>query len=152
MRRFIALLAGALLILSSQILAADKQKVVYHINGGDAQQQAAALGNVRNHISAMGAENLDIKIVMHGDGLSLLLLPEYQNKTKMKTANADQNMLARIDGLKMDGVQFQICANTLKGRNIPKDALYDFSEEDVVPSGVAQLSILQTQGYTYIKP
>ncbi|MCW8875272.1 MAG: DsrE family protein [Gammaproteobacteria bacterium] len=152
MRGLIALFTAALLSFGGQALATDKQKVAYHINGGDAQQQAAALGNVRNHINAMGADKLDIKVVMHGDGLSLVLLPEHQDKTKMKTANADQNMQARIDGLKMDGVQFQVCANTLKGRNIPKEALYDFKEDDVVPSGVAQLSILQEQGYTYIKP
>lgn len=152
MRGLITLFTAALLSFGGQALAADEQKVVYHINGGDAQQQAAALGNVRNHINAMGADNLEIKVVTHGDGLSLLLLPEHQGKTKMKTANADQNMQARIDGLKMDGVQFQVCANTLKGRNIPKEALYDFNEEDVVPSGVAQLSILQAQGFTYIKP
>lgn len=152
MRGLIAFLTAALLSLGGQALAAEKQKVVYHINGGDAQQQAAALGNVRNHINALGAENLDIKVVMHGDGLSLVLFPDQQSKTKMKTANADQNMQARIDGLKMDGVQFQVCANTLKGRDIPKEALYGVTKEDIIPSGVAQLSILQTQGYTYIKP
>jgi uncharacterized protein len=152
MRGLMILLAVALLGLGGQALAGDKQKVVYHINGGDAQQQAAALGNVRNHINALGAENLDVKVVMHGDGLSLVLFPEEQGKTKMKTANADQNMQARIDGLKADGVQFQVCANTLKGRNIPKEALYGVAEDDIIPSGVAQLSILQVQGYTYIKP
>lgn len=152
MRGLMALLAGALLILGGQAMAGDKQKVVYHINGGDAQQQAAALGNVRNHIKALGAENLDIKVVMHGDGLSMVIFPEDQSRTKMKTANADQNMQARIDGLKADGVQFQVCANTLKGRDIPKEALYGVSENDIIPSGVAQLSILQVQGYTYIKP
>jgi intracellular sulfur oxidation DsrE/DsrF family protein len=152
MRGLLALLAGALLTLGGQALAGDKQKVIYHINGGEAQQQAAAMGNIRNHINALGAENLDIKVVMHGDGLSLVLLPEHQGKTKMKSANADQNMQARIDGLKADGVQFQVCANTLKGRDIPKDALYSVAEEDIIPSGVAQLSILQVQGYTYIKP
>ena len=152
MRGLLALLAGALLTLGGQALAGDKQKVIYHINGGEAQHQAAAMGNIRNHINALGAENLDIKVVMHGDGLSLVLLPEHQGKTKMKSANADQNMQARIDGLKADGVQFQVCANTLKGRDIPKDALYSVAEQDIIPSGVAQLSILQVQGYTYIKP
>jgi hypothetical protein len=32
------------------------------------------------------------------------------------------------------------------------DALYDTSEADIVPSGVAELSRLQQLGYTYIKP
>ncbi len=129
-----------------------KQKVVYHINGGDAAQQAAALGNIRNHLTAIGTDKVDVKVVMHGDGLSLLLPPENLSQTKMKMANANPQMQARIDALKNDGVQFQICANTLQGRSIPTSALYGFQESDIVPSGVAQLSILQMQGYTYIKP
>jgi hypothetical protein len=61
-------------------------------------------------------------------------------------------MQAKISGLKGQGVKFEICANTLKGRNVPMDALYDTSEADIVPSGVAELSRLQQLGYTYIKP
>ena len=147
--------------LSSMILlaaaggagAADKQKVVYHLNDGDAGHQTAALRNVQNHINAVGAANLDLKVVMHGDGLSLLLYPDSMGHTKMKTANATDEMQAKIAGLKNQGVQFQVCANTLKGRKIDaSNDLYDVAEGDIVPSGVAQLGILQSQGYAYIKP
>ena len=50
------------------------------------------------------------------------------------------------------GVSFNICANTLKGRKVDPANLYDFDEADIVPSGVAELAHLQAQGYTYIKP
>ena len=101
----------------------------------------------------VGAENLDLKVVLHGDGLALLLYPEAKEHTKMKAANATEEMQARVAGLKQQGVQFQICANTVKGRKInAEEDLYDFSEADVVPSGVAQLAILQGEGYAYIKP
>ena len=70
----------------------------------------------------------------------------------MKEANADADMQAKIAGLKEQGVKFNICANTLKGRKIPMEALYDVKEEDIVPSGVAELAHLQYEGYTYIKP
>jgi hypothetical protein len=129
-----------------------KQKVVYHINYYDAKKQAGALRNIQNHINAVGAENLDLIVVMHGNGVSLVMEPEYLSETKMKEANATAEMQARISGLKQQGVDFQICANTLKGREIPMAALYDVSEGDIVPSGVAELSHLQMQGYTYIKP
>ena len=154
MRRVVSLISAAImgLALVGCATVPPKQKVVYHINGGDAGQQAAALSNIRNHLSAMGVDKVDVKVVMHGDGLSLLLPPENLSQTKMKTANANLQMQARIDALKNDGVQFQVCANTLEGRGIPKSVLYGFQESDIVPSGVAQLSILQTQGYTYIKP
>jgi intracellular sulfur oxidation DsrE/DsrF family protein len=129
-----------------------KQKVVYHVNYYGPQQQAGALRNVQNHINAVGAENLELAVVMHGNGLSLLLYPDSLSETKMKEANADDQMQARIAGLKQQGVAFKVCANTLKGRNIEVDDLYDVDEADIVPSGVAELSKLQGQGYTYIKP
>jgi len=141
--------------LSSPLLANDrygKQKVVYHINGDDAQAQVAALRNVQNHVNAIGADNIELKIVMHGDGVSLVMDPDYLEGTKMKVANATSEMQARIAGLKQQGVAFEVCANTLKGRNIPRDALYDMEDADIVPSGVAELSRLQQMGFTYIKP
>ncbi len=130
----------------------DKQKVVYHVNFDDAKTQAAALGNVQNHINAVGKENIEVKVVMHGDGVSLLLEPDALEGTKMKQANATPEMQAKISGLKDQGVKFEVCANTLKGRNVPVDGLYDTDDADIVPSGVAELSRLQQMGYTYIKP
>jgi len=131
-----------------------KQKVVYHINSDNPKQQAGALRNIQNHINAVGAANLELKVIMHGNGLSLVLLPEALGRTKgMKAANADTQMQASIDGLRNQGVKFEVCANTLKGRNIDlMNDLYMVDEGDVVPSGVAQLAHLQAQGYTYIKP
>ena len=100
----------------------------------------------------MGAENIDLRVVMHGDGVSLVLEPDALEGTKMKAANATDVVQAKISGLKDQGVKFEVCANTLKGRNVPIDALYDVSEEDIVPSGVAEISRLEQLGYTYIKP
>jgi len=129
-----------------------QQKVVYHINGDDPKVQTAALRNIKNQIDAVGADNIEVKVVMHGDGVSLVMDPDYLEGTKMKAANATDEMQARIAGLKQQGVAFEVCANTLKGRNIPRDALYDTSDADIVPSGVAELSRLQQMGFTYIKP
>ncbi|HSM28317.1 MAG TPA: DsrE family protein, partial [Thioalkalivibrio sp.] len=108
---------------------------------GDPAVHMGALRNVQNHINAVGAEGLDIKVVMHGGGINLLL-----------GANQNPDLQAAVDSLKLQGVDFQVCRNTLVSRNVPLDALYDATEADVVPSGVAQLSILQREGYTYIKP
>ncbi len=132
----------------------DKQKVVYHINYDNPKQQVGALRNIQNHINAVGAENMDIKVVLHGNGLSLLLYPDSLEKLpKFKQANADNKMAARIDGLKNQGVKFNVCNNTVRGRNVDVDSdLYNVNKADIVPSGVAELSHLQAQGYTYIKP
>ncbi|PLY13416.1 MAG: hypothetical protein C0631_14090 [Sedimenticola sp.] len=152
---------AALLILFTFLLFAGttlagmygQQKVVYHINYDNPQQQAGALRNIQNHINAVGADNIEVKVVLHGNGVSLLTTPDALSATKLKQANADDQMQARVDGLKNQGVAFNVCANTLKGKQISRENhLYNVDEADVVPSGVAHLSYLQGQGYTYIKP
>ena len=129
-----------------------KQKVAYHVNYYDAKRQTGALRNIQNHINAVGAENLDLRVVMHGNGVSLLLEPDQVENTKMKAGNADENMTARISNLKDQGVTFKICANTLKGRKIDLEYLFDASEEDIVPSGVAEIAHLQAEGFAYLRP
>ena len=130
-----------------------KQKVVYHINYDDPKTQAGALRNIQNHINAVGEENLDLKVVMHGKGLSLLLTPDQLENTKLKQGNATDEMQTKIIGLKNQGVGFEVCANTLKGKKINyEDDLFDVEEADIVPSGVAELARLHAMGYSYIKP
>lgn len=130
----------------------DKQKVVYHINYDNPKRQGGALRNIQNHINALGKENLDLKVVMHGKGLTLILDPQEAAATKLKKGNATPGMIAKIDGLKDQGVGFQVCANTLRGKKISLDMLHDADKADVVPSGVAELAHLQAAGYQYIKP
>lgn len=131
-----------------------KQKVVYHINYDNPKAQAGALKNIQNHINAVGAKNLDIKVVLHGNGLSLLLDPDSLAKLKkFKHANATEKMISKVDGLKDQGVSFHVCANTVKGRKVDlANDMYDVDKKDIVPSGVAELTHLQQLGYTYIKP
>ncbi len=146
----------ALSFFAGQVFAGGygKQKVVYHINYDNPKQQSGALRNIQNHINAVGAENLDLKVVLHGNGVALLLEPDSLSKlTKFKHANATANMTAKVDGLKDQGVAFNVCANTVRGRKVDvAHDLYDVDQEDIVPSGVAELAHLQAQGYTYIKP
>ena len=122
-----------------------KQKVVYHINynGGDKDKRyRGAMRNIQNHINAVGADNMEIKVVLHGNGLGVL-----------KSAKSNELLQGQVASLKGQNVEFQVCNNTLKGRKISySDDLFDVFEEDIIPSGVAELSRLQLMGYTYIKP
>ena len=131
-----------------------KQKVVYHINEDDPKQQTGALRNIQNLINAVGKDNLDLRVVMHGNGVSLVLLPDALGRVKgFKNANADPQMQAAIDALKGQGVAFKVCNNTLTNRKVNKDEdLYMVGAADIVPRGVAELAILQGQGFAYIKP
>ncbi len=144
-------------LVAGQVSAGEyygKQKVVYHINYDNPKMQAGALRNIQNHINAVGAENLDLKVVLHGNGLALLLEPDSLDKLKkFKHANADDKMTAKVTDLKGQGVDFHVCANTVRGRKVDVETdLYDVSKEDIVPSGVAEVAKLQAMGYAYIKP
>ena len=60
---------------------------------------------------------------------------------------------SKVINLKDQGIDFKVCANTLRGKKISyEDDLYDVSKSDIVPSGVAEIAHLQAQGYSYIKP
>ena len=146
MRKLLTLTILAMLTVLSTgcatMFGEQKQKVVYHINYNDEKQLNAALGNVKNHISAIGKDKIDVRVVMHGNGVDLL-----------KIANTDLNMQQKVIGLKKDGVAFQVCNNTLVNKKIDyKNDLFDVSKADIVPSGVAEVANLQQKGYVYIKP
>ena len=155
---FIAIMFVASTLLASGAASADngygKQKVVYHVNYDNPKKQVGALRNIQNHINAVGKDNLEIRVVLHGNGLAMLLDPDSLEKlTKFKHANADDKMTAKIDGLKAQGVSFNVCANTVRGRKVDlENDLYGVDQKDIVPSGVAELARLQQQGFVYIKP
>ena len=122
-----------------------KQKVVYHINYNGGEEDRAyrgALRNIQNHINAVGKDNMEIKVVLHGNGVNLL-----------KSAKTNDKLQMDVTSLKTQNVSFNVCNNTLVGRNIDySNDLFEVFEDDIVPSGVAELSRLQQMGYTYIKP
>ena len=156
-QRLLLIFMSMCLLMTATVQANErygKQKVVYHINYDNPKQQAGALRNIQNHINAVGAENLDLKVVLHGNGLALLLEPDSLAKLKkFKHANADETMTARIDSLKNQGVNFNVCANTVRGRKVDvENDLYNVDKSDIVPSGVAEVARLQAMGYAYIKP
>ena len=148
MRTLLISLLAALLALGTSTVTAGEtagygiQKVVYHVNFDDPKRQKGALRNIQNHINAVGKENLDLRVVMHGNGLSLLM-----------RANEDMNFQSTVLNLKQQGIGFKVCENTLKGRKINYETqLFEVDKSDIVPSGVAEIAHLQQQGFAYVKP
>jgi hypothetical protein len=120
----------------------EKHKVAYHVNGDDDKVLNATLGNIQNHINAVGKDNLDLRVVMHGNGLALL-----------QKAKSDEGIKSKVDNLKLQGVAFNVCGNTLKSKKLDYKAdLHDVKQADIVPSGVAEIAILQSKGFAYVKP
>jgi hypothetical protein len=119
--------------------AVAEEKVVYHIN--DASVARAALRNIQNHITA--SPDAKIVVVTHGKGIDFLL-----NDAKDEKGEPYQTQVA---GLKEKGVDFRVCRNTLKSRNLDDSAV--MMDATVVPSGVAEIGRLQAkEGFVYLKP
>lgn len=138
-------------VLGTGVLAETKadaayapQKVVYHNNGNGKETVAylqSLLRNLKNHVEAVGADNIDIRVVNHGKGIVLL-----------QSAATEPELAEKIDALRAKGVRFLVCRNTLKRHNIDYKMLYGVEEEDLVPSGMAELVRLQQQGFIYVHP
>lgn len=114
-------------------------KTVYHIN--DSATAMAAMNNIRNQLAASPKDQ--IIVVTHGKGIDFLL----QDATD-KDGNPYQ---PRIDDLMAKKVDFRVCNNTLKSRNLDPSTVVKGAK--IVPSGVAEVAKVQArEGYTYIKP
>ena len=146
MKKFLLTSTAALsLILSGWVFASAsyaKQKVIYHVNYFDVKRSIGAMRNAQNHINALGQGNHEIRFVLHGNGVELL----------RKVAQESPDAANRIDSLRSQGVNFNICANTLKGRKIALEDLHFAEQADIVPSGVAEIGKLQQEGFVYLRP
>lgn len=138
-----ALAAALFLVLPGASRAGDyaDQKVVYHNNGGEEGYFAKLLGNISNHIEAVGEDHVQILVVDNGYGLDLFDAME-----------SDPKIARKVETLRGQGVRFLICQKTLEARGVAWQDLPGVTEADVVPSGVAEIAKLEGEGYAYIHP
>ena len=122
-----------------QAAVSNQEKVVYHIN--DSTNAKALLGNVKNHLAA--APGTKIAVVGHGKGIDFML-------KDAQDSNGNPYAVT-METLAAEGIDFKVCNNTLKSRNLTADSVAYPAK--VVPSGVAEIGRLQAkEGYVYLKP
>ena len=153
--------AAAFIAGSSLFADYGPQKVVYHFNTDNCKITNGGLRNIGNHYKALGNDGTKLAVVavFHGGGVSTLFSAKGTTTTKKgkvlkvgcnpKLTKSIQSKIATLKGM---GARFNVCKNTLVGRQIKLSRLYDVSKDDIVPSGVAELTKLQLKGFTYIKP
>lgn len=122
-----------------------RQQVIYHLD-----QSAGVLNGhfrhvlqvAQNHVDAVGADKLDLRIILQGEGVDFL-----------SWARDNFDARHKIDELKLNGVKFLVCRNTLLARGIDPDRqLYDVAKEDVIRTAVGEIAQLEQKGFQYIKP
>ncbi|MNX83244.1 DsrE/DsrF-like family protein [compost metagenome] len=112
-------------------------RVVIDVSSGDAATWQRVLNHVENLQRQLGAERTFVEVVAYGPGLGMMLEESAPDRARMEA-------LARAQ------VVFAACQKSLQGRGLAPDALLPFVR--VVPSGVAELVLMQEAGWSYLKP
>lgn len=124
------------LALAFAATAGERQNVVMQINDDDPAHWRQALGTVRNLLNEVGADNVQIEIVVNGPGVYMLRF--------------DSVVGSQLTELARDGVWLRACGNTLASHKLRPGDLH--ANVEVVPSGVVEILKRQKQGWIYIKP
>ncbi len=116
-----------------------KYRVVFEVLHGP-EQWETYMKSIRNVQKALGVENVEIEVVVHGQALHM-----------MRTTNDDTPEIVRseISELSRIGVDFAVCSNSMRSRNVSKEELYPFAV--VVDAALAEIIRKQEEGWSFIK-
>jgi hypothetical protein len=111
-------------------------RAVIQVSDNDAQKWNLALNNARNVQDDLGADAVDLEIVVYGPGIGML--------------KSDSPVAKRVADALKSGVKVVACENTMKAQKLAyPDMLPNIG---YVPAGVVELMKKQQQGYAYIRP
>jgi uncharacterized protein len=120
----------------AQAPAGKPNKVVLQVSDGDEKKWALALNNAYNVQNDLGAETVDLEIVVYGPGIGML--------------KSHSVVGERVASAMKSGLRVVACENTMAAQKLTKaDMLPNIG---YVPAGVVELMKKQQQGYAYIRP
>jgi uncharacterized protein len=145
----LALLSAAIATLSAaaqtpqQVPLPDKPFADHHLviqlSDRAADKQALALSVAYNQLKFYGPDKISIVVVAFGPGIDLL---------RANSANR-----ARVDSLVSQGVEFDVCMNTIDTIERETGKKVDLNPKAVhVQVGVARILALTEHGYTLVRP
>lgn len=109
-------------------------KVVFQLSAGDTGVHRAMLRQLDNLLVYFEGRVLEVEVVVHGQAYPLLL--------------ADSIYGAEVSALEGRGVQWLLCANTI--RSLPVGAIW-LPEVRIIPAGVGHLVERQLEGWAYLR-
>jgi hypothetical protein len=111
-------------------------KAVVQVSDADEARWNLALNNVRNVQKDVGADKVDIELVVYGPGLGML-------KDDSVVANRVQEALAA-------GVRVLACRNTMQAQHVTEANM--LPGIGFVQAGVVEIIRKQSEGYGYLRP
>ncbi len=133
-----ALCAAALVAAQPGAAAspAARQGLVIQASDADPRTWSLALDNARNVAAELGAENVEIEIVVYGPAIDML--------------RRGSPVAQRIDEATLSGMRVVACENTMIGHGIRRPEMIDGI--GYVKAGVVEIMRRQRQGWTYLRP
>lgn len=131
----LALAFGAILSVLPVQAQTKAHLVVFAMTSPEEADWQLTLNNVRNLISGLAPEPVEIEIVAYGPGIVFL--------------KKDGAVAAEIQRLESPHVHFVACGNAMRKQHLEASDLVAGSE--VVPAGIVEVLRKQEQGWTYIK-
>ncbi|MDD2522836.1 MAG: DsrE family protein [Anaerolineaceae bacterium] len=112
-------------------------QVIFHLDEEPLEKVAFVLNNILNLLADLGAENVDVELLVNGPAVKAFTSKE----------SPVSELISKI--LDQD-VVIALCNNALVGNGlVPADML---PKAKIVPSGVGELVKKQAEGWAYIRP
>lgn len=115
--------------------SAIKHHIIIQLTSSDTAAWKGLMNNLK-HLKDEWGTSVQIEVVAHGPGIEMLM-------------NTKTTQQIKIAELKNTGVVFAACMNTIKARNLTKEAI--LSEAIFVQSGVVEVVMKQEEGWSYLK-
>jgi uncharacterized protein len=112
-----------------------KHQIIMQLTSGDAAVHKGLIKQLNNLKTGWG-DTVAIEVVCHGPGIDFLTT----DKTKFKD---------EIYQLKAKGIEFVVCENSLREREVPKEAI--LPDMSFVKMGIGEIVLKQEAGWIYIK-
>lgn len=141
MKQYVILFLSAMLLSwpswaqRKQKVALPAHRIVMQLTSADAMVHKSLVKQL-NNLKNGWADSVQIEVVCHGPGLDFLVT----ERTKYKD---------EIYQLKQRGIVFIACENSMKEREVPKEAI--LPDMHFVVMGIGEIVVKQEQGWTYIK-
>lgn len=112
----------------------EQHKIIIQLTSGDTNVHKMVVRQVANLLAA--APNSKIEVVCHANGIYMLVTLQ----TKLQS---------KISELKMKGVEFIACENTMLDKKITKEEI--IPEAGYVKVGILEIVRKQEQGWSYVR-
>lgn len=113
-----------------------RSKVVFQVSDDSEQKWNLALNNARNLQEDLGADNVEMEIVVYGPGIGML--------------KGNSPVAGRIADALKSGVKVVACENTMRAQRLKYDDM--LPKIGYVPAGVTELVKKQQEGWAYLRP